>query len=241
MTKRNILVLSASAVSLAFLAAAVVLPTTSTAVGQEATTASCELATTTITGDTILGAGCAVLTIQSGAVITIVGARRVEVAAARVVVAGGGAATVRANGVEGLPGDRGGDGDGYPTPWIAGSDGEYWRARRDAESSSANPCRGRAGGRGRPGTPGAEVRLATGIAVEGTLTIESTGGPGGPGGDGGPGNTLRNPRNYYCDGCTYTCLSNGAGAVGEPGTPGTIFVGSERRATGRLTLTSSTP
>jgi hypothetical protein len=78
--------------------------------------------------------------------------------------------------------------------------------------------------------------LPAAFAVNGRVVFHAHGGAGGPGGVGGEGTTLRNGRQFYCDGCMWTCRTGLRGPTGEVGRDGTIFVGTTARATGQLTL-----
>lgn len=203
---------------------------------------SCQiLANRSFVGDTTIGAGCGPLLIGDGVVITVDAAARVDIGATSIQVQGGGTATIQVTGVRGAPGSAGANGSSFPF-WTSGGGGpdpevEYNNAKKDAQNSPANTCHGHAGETGKRGGS-AEVFLPAGFTVDGTLVVRAIGGPGGDGGAGGRGTTLRNGRNFYCDGCQFACSTGATGGTGPEGAAGSIFVGTTKRATGTLTLTN---
>lgn len=118
----------------------------------------------------------------------------------------------------GTPGETGARGVSIPGEWISGSDAAYWAALNDCRSRASHPDRGGKGGKGVKGGDGGY--LVVSVAPQTQLKPNVAGGKGGPGGPGGSGRLLKNSRNYYCNGCTMNCPSNGDGDRGDDGVSG---------------------
>jgi hypothetical protein len=124
----------------------------------------------------------------------------------------------------GQPGPAGGPGESVNGEWQSRGDNDYWQAVKECQGNSGHPDRGKPGGAGGEGSPGAIVFWGKEPRSFSQVEVKTDGGLGGRGGPGGHGRLLKNGRNNYCGGCMMNCPSGPDGPSGKRGPEGRSLV-----------------